>query len=823
MSKTHLLPEPVAAELAHWTEQLREAERHLRDLLGDDADTVLGAKEQPGLQRIIVDGEKRCHGAEEEPTIAVHHLQQILDSSLDVICTLDANGGFIQVNAACEKIWGYTPSELIGTTCTDLVLPEDRSKTLEMRAGIQKGKVTHDFENRYVRKNGAIVDMMWSATWSQSKQCMFCVGRDMTESHRASETIRRNEGTLIEAQRIARFGSWEADYDEQGKLIGNSLRWSDEVFRIFGFEPGGIEVSNETFFNSVHPDDREAVWEAVLRAEREGRNYMIDHRIILPDGAIRYVHEEAQFTRDPVTKKPLKIIGIVQDITEQKAADQKLAEQAALLDEARDAIMVRNLVDHKILFWNKGAERIYGWTADQALGKKATELFYHSLDKFQPAMQMVMQKGAWSGEVEQYTIFGEPVVVEGRWTLLRDAAGQPKSILCINTDITERKKMESHFLRAQRMESIGTLAGGIAHDLNNLLAPIIMGVDLLKHFGVDGPCRKVVDDIERSARRGSSLVKQVLSFARGVEGTHIPLQMREVIDEIESIIKNTFPKNIALQTNISGDIWPVLGDPTQLNQVILNLCLNARDAMPEGGRIYLSAANRVIDTDYEISRRGVVAGRYVCLDVADTGCGIPEENIEKIFDPFFTTKELAKGTGLGLATTLGIVRSHGGFVNVYSEVGRGTTFKVYLPAQTGNVENAVDDAAAGDWPRGKGECILLVDDEASILTVTQQTLEAFGYSVLAAENGAQAVSLFAMNRDKVSLLLTDMMMPVMDGAATIEALRLLDPKLRVVAASGLNANGNIVLNHAGVKHFLAKPYTTGALLSTLRAALAEGI
>lgn len=501
--------------------------------------------------------------------------------------------------------------------------------------------------------------------------------------------------------------------------------------------------------------------------------------------------------------------------------EQKLAEQAALLDEARDAILVRDL-NHNILYWNKGAQRVYGWTSAEVVGRKLTELLYHSLEKFTQAMQLTMEKGAWSGELEQFTQTGEVVVVEARWTLLRDGEGRPKSVLCINTDITERKKMESHFLRAQRLESIGTLAGGIAHDLNNLLAPIIMGVDLLRHFGVDGPSRKVVDDIERSARRGSNLVKQVLSFARGMEGARIPLQIREVVDEIESIIKNTFPKNITLEKSVSDDIWPIQGDPTQLNQIYLNLCLNARDAMPDGGRLSLGAENKLISADYEVLQRGVAPGRYVCLEVTDTGCGIPKENIHKIFDPFFTTKELAKGTGLGLATTLGIVRSHGGFVNVYSEMNRGTTFKVYLPAEAEGTKASAVEKIENDWPRGNGEWILLVDDEASILTVTRQTLEAFGYNVLTAENGAQAVSLFAVNRNKISLVLTDMAMPVMDGTATIAALRLLDPKIRVIAASGLNANGNLALTHSDVRHFLPKPYTTESLLGTLRVALDGG-
>ena len=572
---------------------------------------------------------------------------------------------------------------------------------------------------------------------------------------------------------------------------------------------------------AVHPDDRQMVQEKTAQAIAAADHYEIDHRIYRRDGEVRHVHEEAQIFKDPQTGRFHKIVGIVQDITERFEAEQKVVEQAALIDQARDAIFLRDL-EHKVLFWNKGAERLYGWTAQQAVGRKTTEMIYRDMEKVTQAMQETLKTGEWTGELESVTLLGAEIIVECRWTLLRDGAGNPKSILCINSDITERKRIESQFLRAQRMESIGTLAGGIAHDLNNLLSPIIMGVELLKHFGLTGPSVKIVDNIERSAKRGSNLVKQVLSFARGVEGARVTVHIGDVINELSSMIRDTFPRNIALETKTSTDPWLVSGDPTQLNQVLLNLALNARDAMPDGGQLSISASNLVIDPQYALMQRNVSAGRYVVVEVIDNGSGIPKENIDKIFDPFFTTKELGKGTGLGLATTMGIIRSHGGFLNVYSEVGRGSTFKVYLPAQAENITPEVIDLESTDWPRGNGEGILLIDDESSILTIIQQTLEAFGYRVFTAEHGAQAVAIFAANQDKMALVLTDMMMPVMDGAATILALRELNPKIKIIAASGLNSNGNSAkAAQAGVAHFLTKPYTTGTLLGTIRTVLTE--
>jgi signal transduction histidine kinase len=390
----------------------------------------------------------------------------------------------------------------------------------------------------------------------------------------------------------------------------------------------------------------------------------------------------------------------------------------------------------------------------------------------------------------------------------------------LERDIAERKKIEAQLLRAQRMESIGTLAGGIAHDLNNLLAPIVMGVDLLRFEQLSPGMREVVDTIERSARRGTDLVKQVLSFARGIEGARVAVHLGHIIREIESIAMNTFPKNIRVETEVARDLCLIQGDPTQLNQVVLNFAVNARDAMPAGGTVRFSAQNCEIDTQFAAMNGQMAPGRYVLLAVSDTGCGIKPEVVERIFEPFFTTKEVGRGTGLGLSTVLGIVRSHAGFVNVESEVGKGSTFKVYLPAQSDTGLPVGPAAALAELPRGDGETILVVDDEASILTITKQTLESFGYKVLTAEDGAQAMGVYAMNREGIDLVLTDVMMPVMDGVVLINALRRIEPKVKVVAASGFDSKaGALRVAGVGIQEMLAKPYTAETMLVAVRKAL----
>ena len=491
------------------------------------------------------------------------------------------------------------------------------------------------------------------------------------------------------------------------------------------------------------------------------------------------------------------------------------------MDQAQDAILVRDL-DQNILFWNKGAEKIYGWSAAEVIGKNAQELLYkeHST-QFDAARQAIIQAGEWKGEMRQVRRDGAEIIVESRWTLVRDEHGKPKSILIINTDVTEKKRMESQFLRAQRMESIGTLAGGIAHDLNNVLSPILMAIDMLQLRFTDETSRKWLDVLRSNAERGGNMVRQVLSFARGVEGERVALQPKHLIKEIIKILRETFPKSIEITFTIPDDLWIISADATQVHQVLMNLCVNARDAMPEGGSISIRAENVFVDENYARMHIEAKAGRFVMITVSDTGPGMSPEIQSRIFEPFFTTKEMTKGTGLGLSTALSIVKSHGGFINVYSELHRGSQFSVYLPA-IDTAEATEAGALQTDLPLGKGELVLVVDDEESIREITRGTLETFGYNVLTANDGTEALAIYADKKNEIAVVLADMVMPFMDGPATIRALQRMNPQVRIIAASGLGAGqraGEGALE--GVSVFLNKPYTAEKLLRTLAQVLKE--
>jgi len=503
-----------------------------------------------------------------------------------------------------------------------------------------------------------------------------------------------------------------------------------------------------------------------------------------------------------------------------REAEEKLRLQASLLDKSQDAILVLDPA-HRVLYWNQSAERFYGWTAEEASQRLIEDLIHCDDSDFLVAAGKTLTQGAWLGELEQVTRTGKTLVVEGRWTLMRDGRGNAKSILVVNTDITARKKLERQVLRAQRMESIGTLAGGIAHDLNNLLTPIMMSVELLKIHDVERQFEEMLDLIGSSARRGADLVGQVLSFARGAEGRRIEVHLADLIQEVAKFATDTFPRSLRIETDLAPDLWPLRAEPTLLHQVILNLCVNARDAMLEGGRLRISAANVLVDELFAAMNHAASVGPHVCLRVEDDGIGMPNDMIDKIFEPFFTTKETGQGTGLGLATALGIVKSHHGFIRVESEPASGSRFSVYLPA-TDEISRDPVAPQEPELPKGHGETILVVDDEAPVRQITMRTLESFGYTVLTASDGAEALSLYAARPAGIDVVITDMSMPFMDGPTLIQVLRRLTPEIPVIGVSGVASNERVIRTmQAGTDRFLRKPYTSGTLLRTLREVLQD--
>ncbi len=505
----------------------------------------------------------------------------------------------------------------------------------------------------------------------------------------------------------------------------------------------------------------------------------------------------------------------VRDITARKLAERQLREQNDILSNSHEGVMIVNLAN-EVTLWNRGAGEIFGWTAAEVLGRPPEQVLgLNDLDVVTTLRAAAERDGFWNGELPVQARDGRKLTVDCRTTLVRDEAGRPRARLSILADITEKKLLEGKFLRAQRLEALGTLSGGIAHDLNNILTPMLMAAGLLRDSLVAPHDRELMELIENSARRGAAIIRQLLTFSRGIEGKRASVQVRDLINEMAGIVRETFPRNITLDEQAEGELWPIVADATQLHQVLMNLCVNARDAMPEGGELTIAAKNVQLserDTELGMNARN---GPYVLLAVRDTGQGIPRAIIDRIFEPFFTTKGIGQGTGLGLSTVLGIVRSHSGFVTAYSEPGRGSVFNVYLPA----VPEGAAVAAAGetvDLVSGDGETILVVDDEAPILAAARHCLERNGYRVLQAKNGQEALAVFVAHRPEVKVVVTDVMMPVMDGLKLARALRRLDPKVRVIAASGLDPVASSLDVAAGfIAEFLKKPYERSTLLAAV--------
>jgi two-component system cell cycle sensor histidine kinase/response regulator CckA len=516
-----------------------------------------------------------------------------------------------------------------------------------------------------------------------------------------------------------------------------------------------------------------------------------------------------------VERAPDEIVTFAVDETSTRRAEYELRNQTLLLDSARDAIVLRDL-DGRICFWNEGARRLYGWTHEEAVGRSLPELIGTSGDDSESAVDAsVFACGEWQGELHQVTKARAQIVVDSRCSLIPSAYGEPPMMLIINTDITERKLLERQLLHAQRLESLGTLAGGIAHDLNNILMPILIGSEFLNRIGVAENARPTVERMAESARRGADIIRQLLTFARGPRVDNQTTHPARLVAEVERMLRKTIPPSIAVETEVAPGIWSIASDPTQLLQVLLNLGVNARDAMPNGGILGIRAENVEVDAQYANMNSGATPGVYVMVSVSDTGTGITPETLERIFDPFFTTKEAGAGTGLGLATVRSIVKNHRGFLNVYSEPGT-TVFKVYLPAQYVTApENA--EAAASPVISGNGELILIIDDEMAILDVTTATLESFGYRVLTASDGSEGIALYAQNPD-VAVVVTDMLMPVLDGPTTIRALRNLNPNVRVLGMSGYTSQR---MSGAMPDLLLQKPFRAPDLLNAIHSVLSR--
>ncbi len=599
----------------------------------------------------------------------------LMEHVSDVLVVMNDEGFLHYTSPSVERMLGFTPEELIGQNCFDLVHPGD---LLTARAAfndaVQKpGLAGPPVEIRTRHKDG-----YWCETEAIGKCLPDDIGqlvlvislRDVTARKKTEEALRQSELKLRLHSQQTRMAliEWNTDF----KITG----WNSAAEKMFGYTAEEVVGKTGEFILS---EKTKVLVEQIgrdLLAGKAGESIVNDN--ITREGRTIICN----WCNTPIKATSGEVIGIVslvEDVTERMRMAEKIQEQANLLNLAQDAIVVWDL-ENRITYVNKSAESLYGWAAQEVMEKHVGEFLSLDDTRFEAARGTLMQQGGWSGELRQTTRSGRNVVVSSRWTLVRDQEGAPKSVLVINTDITEKKQLQARFLRTQRVESIGVLTSGIAHDLNNILSPILMIVSMLRKELTSPTAQARLDLLESNAMHGVDIVRQILTFARGLKAEKEPIQSTALLREFSRLIQEIFPKTITFDFQIPDGLWTLQGNATELHQVLLNLCINARDAMPQGGVLTVAAENVMLDEAAAASIANAKPGRHVVWRISDTGTGIAPENINRIFDPFFSTKGEEKGTGLGLSIMLGIVSNHDGCVHVQSELMQGTDFRIYLPA-----------------------------------------------------------------------------------------------------------------------------------------------
>jgi len=645
--------------------------------------------------------------------------------------------------------------------------------------------------------------------------------QDITTHRQAEASLRESEARLRQAERLARLGHWKLD------VRSTRLTWSDEIYRIFEIDTSAFGDSLESFLAMVHPDDRDAVEQAYRESVQNRTRYNIDHRILLPDGRIKFVHEQGETCYD-ADGQPLYSIGTVQDITARKQA-----EEALRASDANFRVLFENSPlgiyfagpDGTILDANQTLITMLG-SPSPAATRQINVLKYPPLQEvgYADIFRTCVQTGKTQFlEIPYTSKWGKTAYLSSYIVpLIDEKTGQTVKVFTLMNDVTERKELEERMVRQERLAAVGQLTAGIAHDFNNILTGILGYAELLQLSPeMPASARASLQTISQSGQRAATLVRQMLDFSRKTIHQLEPVNLSGLLIETFDFLKSTIPENIEMHLDLAAGDYLVEADATQLQQVITNLVLNARDAMAGGGVLGLGLTRADVAGEEKCVICGQpIEGEWVQLKVTDTGPGIPPEILGRVFEPFFTTKDVGQGTGLGLAQVYGIVPQHHGHILVESEVGQGSAFTIYLPPAV--APNQVVSVEAAQAKQGQGETILVVEDDPGVLEATGAMLRQLGYTVLAANSGTEALDHFEAHRQKIDLVLSDMVMPDMDGEELFQRLQAIDPSLKMIVMSGYPlGNRGADLLAGGVVDWLQKPVSFGQLSQAVAQALSD--
>lgn len=785
------------------SERLLRSKNELEKTVTERTEELTMANEQ---LRNEIEERKR---SEEELRNSEERLQILFDSAPDAYYVTDLEGKFVDGNKAAERLIGHRKEELIGKSFLDLDLapPDQILKAAETLAEIARGVPSGPGELTLNRKDGSqiIAEIVTFPITIGDQSLALGIARDITRRKQAEKALRFTQFSIDRSADAAIWMGPDARFIYVNEAACRSLGYSRK------------ELLSMSVFD-IDPDFPPDVWKKHWKDIKERGTFTIESHHRTREGKLFPVEVTVNFMEFEGKEYNC---AYVHDITERKKARVELEKSMSLLtatlESTADAILVVDLegglqrFNQKLLeMWNVSEQ--FSTTIKSDNGAPPEQpLLSHPEEEFMRAEEIYEDPDRERFDVLELT---DGRILE-RYTKPQKVGGKTIGIVLSFRDITEQKQLERQLLQAQKMESIGTLAGGIAHDFNNLLGGILGYASLTKsEISKDHRIFRYIETIEKSAVRAAELTSQLLAFARGGKYEVRPVDLNGIIEETINMVGRTFDKSIEIKTHLNDKLPTVEADSGQLQQVLLNLCVNAADAMPGGGKLVIETGTEVLTEEYVRTHMEAKPGSHVVLTLTDTGVGMDRETIERIFEPFFTTKGEGKGTGLGLSMVYGVVKNHGGHIRVYSEPGEGSTFRIYLPAD-GKPETR--EPTETEAPCGGTELVLVVDDEESIRALARDMLENNGYSVLLAENGEEAIEVYGRHNGDISLVILDMIMPRMGGRETFLKLKACNPEVKALLSTGYskNAKAQEILD-SGVMGFIQKPYQVDALLSKVR-------
>lgn len=750
------------------------------------------------------------------------------ESSSDLIWEWDIPKGKLEWFGEIDKMLGYAPKKFPRTieAWEKIIYPEDHDQVMSLLEKHLKKKEPYYAEYRVIRKDGTICYWTDQGIALRDKQgrpyLMIGACRDITEHKKAEKELKDTRDFLENLFMTSGDGIMVSDSK------GYVVRVNRAVMEMLGYTYEEI-IGKHTA--ELAPQDKRnqeigIMMMTDLREKGVVKNF--EANWLRKDGSLCPIELNVTMLKDGEGKN-IGAVSIIRNITDRKKAEEQIHFQANLLQQVSDAI-VSSDQDFHITSWNKAAEKIYGWKAEEVLGTSIVELLKTKFvnHEREEVFQQIFERGYFEGELIQWHKDGRELHILGSISLLKNTEGKVIGFVAIGHDITawklaeeEKKNLQNQLFQAQKLEAIGLLAGGVAHDFNNILTAIQGNVELVMlKIDETNPVQRELKQIHKAALRAANLTRQLLFFSRRHPQEFTTLRINGIISGLVEMLKRIIGEDITIVTELAPDLWAVKGDSGNIEQVLMNITANAKDAMPEGGKIIIKTENVILDQEYCRKNPEARPGRFVCISVADTGCGMKKEVIEHIFEPFFTTKEAGKGTGLGLSVVYGIVKQHEGWINVYSEPGEGSIFRIYLPALSGALLEETPETLSIETYKGKGERILLVEDEEDVLDFAAKVLEENGYKVIKAKSSQEAVEIFNMEKGNFHLIFTDVVLPDRSGIQLVEQLLSRKTDLKVLLSSGYpNHKLQWPLISERKYPFLQKPYSLPALLKKIQEVL----